>query len=161
MEAEAGILALTAPSGDLYWLLGLAILILLGVVIIRLVRIKEELHGVPASVARKLSGGEIARNLERIGIAASDASVRVQRLDDSLKTSESIGRWRDVMLTLLGTVIGLLGGFGAPWVEGGGGLPTGGQLFRAAAIVVAAVGIAFLVGKVVMPHIEEWIAGRI
>jgi hypothetical protein len=61
MEAGAVILALAAPSGDLYWLLGLAILVLLGVVIIRLVRIKEELHGVPGSVAKKLSGGEVAR----------------------------------------------------------------------------------------------------
>lgn len=161
MKAGAVKLAMAAPSGDLYWLLGLAILVLLSVVIIRLVRIKEELHGVPESVAEKLSGGEVAKNLERIGVAASDASVRVQHLDDSLKTSELIGRWRDVMLTLLGTVIGLLGGFGAPWVEDGGGLPTGGQLFRAAAIAVAAAGIAYLVGKVVMPRIEEWIAGKV
>jgi hypothetical protein len=160
-RGATGLISASAfPDEGLSLLFALVVVVLLIVTVYLLVKIDKSTEGAPDAIVKKLSGGTVAKNLEDIGSASKDAATRVQALDDSLRTSEALGRWRDVLLTVLGTVIGLVGGFGAPWVAEGGGWPSGGQVVRAAAIVLLAALTAFLFGKFGVPLVEKCIGRK-
>lgn len=131
----------------------------LAVIVLLLAIVFICLFWVPWRVAVRLSAGDVAESLRQIHKAAGQASERVQNLNDELAASEELGRWRSIMQTALGTVIGLAGGFLGPWVGSAESLGCG--LLRAAIVIVPASAFVLVVSTVLFPYIDRRISRKL
>jgi len=75
--------------------------------------------------------------------AADRAHERLEKLDSRLKADAVTDYRRSVVQTLIGTFVGLIGGYMASWVDKGGALFPDGTLSRVA--IATGAGLAFVV----------------
>lgn len=128
-----------------------AVVLLLGAILIYALLLPEK-------VAKRLTDGDVATHLGQISNSAAEASRRVQKLNNELAAGEELGRWRSIMQTALGAMIGLAGGFLGPWVSEAN-LSTG--VLRAAFVVSIGVVVVLLTSTVVFPLIDARIRARL
>jgi len=112
----------------------------------------------PGKVVNRLTDGEVAGDLKRIGTSAEEASKRVQRLNNELAAGEELGRWRSIMQTALGAVIGLAGGFLGPWVSDA---DPGTGVLRGALVIGIGIGVVMVFSTSVFPLIDARIRTRL
>ena len=98
----------------------------------------------------------VTGNLVQIGASAERASKRVKDLDLRLEAEAASDRRRSVVQTLTGTVVGLIGGFWAGWVNEGGAFFAEGQLGRAALVAAACIAVVLA-----MPPVAYRVLDRI
>jgi hypothetical protein len=104
---------------------------------------------------------DVEDNLGRIEAAAQRASRRVVELDRRLEVQARTDYRRSVIQTLFGTLIGLLGGYSAGWVDEGGVLFPDGALGRVAVVSAVGVLIVLLAPVLLFPHVDRfliWVA---
>lgn len=108
-----------------------------------------------ASISGQLEG--LTDGLGEIENAAGRVHERVEKLDRRLQAEAITDKRRSTIQALLGTLIGLVGGFFASWVEAGGALFPD-QLVRA--VIVGLVGLLTLaVAVLVAPPTVDWTLG--
>ena len=112
----------------------------------------------PDKVVNRLTEGDVAKDLKEIGNSAAKASRRVQTLNNELAAGEELGRWRSIMQTALGAVIGLAGGFLGPWVSDA---DFSAGVRRGAFVVGIGVVVVLLMSVVVFPLIDAHIRERL
>jgi predicted acyltransferase len=111
----------------------------------------------PDKVVNRLTEGDVAKDLKEIGHSAAKASRRVQALNNELAAGEELGRWRSIMQTALGAVIGLAGGFLGPWVSEAD-FTTG--VLRGVIVIGIGIVVVLLMSVVVFPLIDARIEAR-
>lgn len=110
---------------------------------------------VEQKVDQGLAKLNLRENLDTIGTAAATAADNVVELDRRLRANRASDGKREVLQTLFGTFIGLLGGLFAGWVTTGGIPFPGGQLWRALVVVVLGTLIALVAPVLIFPHLDK------
>jgi hypothetical protein len=99
----------------------------------------------------------LATKLDEIEQAADRASDRVNQLDLRLQAQAASDYRRSVVQTLIGTLIGLVGGYSASWVDQGGALFPSGALGRAGIFTAGALLLVLVAPVCIFPRVDRFL----
>ena len=138
-----------------FWLAvtAVAVALLVAVVSVR--------HLIKSSVAAGIE--KVVPNLKELGEKADELKGELEALDKRLKLERHEDGVRATVQTLLGTLIGLVGGLLANWVADGGELFAAGAAWSAAILVCIALVLVFVAPLVITARFVDrvlWIALR-
>jgi hypothetical protein len=102
---------------------------------------------------------ELNESLTQIEAAADRARYRVGRLDRRLEADAATDYRRSVVLTLIGTLVGLLGGYSASWVDQGGPLFPDGALGRLSIFTAGALLFVLIAPVCIFPSVDRALIG--